>query len=758
MSYDYKGLVKAKRELYYTSESNWGIYECQIIQTKETSEKFSIHEDNVVIKGNMPQLVKGNKYYLTAKEVKDRKFGNQLEIICIANAIDQYPRDPMSKRKVLQELFTSKQVDAMYSACEDPFDLFMNGNTEKLTTIKGCGIKTAAMWAERFNDFIPLNKVYLELEQYELTNTMIKKLLLAYKSADLVIEKVKNNPYCLCEIGGIGWKTADSIAMKGGIKEHSIERVKSFILSYLAEQGSQGYSFVEPAELMAAIVENLGESFPDFTITEAIHSLEKVLFWNKDKTLIGLRRFWDLENKIADEVLRLLNASSDFQYGELEKTIIHNEERQGWSYTDEQISGVKLALENNFVVVMGGAGSGKTSLVGLLLALLGDKYRVAQTALSGRAASRLAEVTHKEGYTIHRLLGYPKGPDEKGKFLYNDDQKLDYDVIIIDEMSMIGGYLFYDLIRSIKSGSKVILLGDTGQLEAIGECNVAHDLLACPSVPRQILTKCHRQALKSAIITQSMKVRAGEQIISRGWVGSTTLGELQDLTLDCYSDASNTYHKVIRHFTECLKKQISIMNLQVLSPVKEKGSASVYQLNLALQEIYNPSGKDEIVVKNVSGMIYGIRVGDKVINTRNSYGVSVAYTDKETDVYNGNIGIVKSINTKNRQMIIDFQDVGIVEMQNAEVNNVELAYAVSVHKYQGSECSNVIVALDFSAYTLLTRELVYTALTRAKSHCILVAQNKALIYAVSNPSTICKRTYLTEILNDRLHPQNKFDF
>lgn len=756
---DFKGTVRVQNEIYYNAKSIWGIYRCSIVAVKQISENFKLEPEDVMIKGMMPQLKIGSDYLLTADIKSDKKYGEQLEVVSIANVVDQYPKTSYDKRRVLNQLFTSKQVDAMYETYSEPYDLFMNGELEKLVKIKGCGTKTAVAWADRFNNFIPLNKIYLELEEYQLTTNMAKKLLKQYRSADIAIEKVKADPYCLCEIDGVGWRTADKIALHSGIGEFSLPRLRSFVVSYLEQRGASGNSYIEPSELMAAILENIGEAVPDLVVTEAIHSLDRRLFWNETKTLIGLRKYWNLENRIADEVMRLLKASSEIQNDRFEEIRQNLENQQGWEFTDEQIEGAKLALKESLVIINGGAGTGKSSLIRLVLALLGKDIRYAQTALSGRAAARLAEVTKTEGYTIHRLLGYLLGPKDKGMFAYHDENQLDYDVIIIDEISMIGGKLFLSLLQAIRNGSKVIMLGDTGQLEAIGECNVAHDLLACESIPKITLTKCHRQAMKSAIITESMKVRLGQPIINNSWSGTETRGELEDFTLDCYSDSSNTYHKTIQHFTKILKIEKDIMNIQVLSPVKTRGNASIFQLNLALQAIYNPKKTDEIVVRNLEGLVYGIKVGDKVINTQNSYGVHLANDeDGVTDIFNGSLGIVKEVNPKTQTMVIDFQDAGVVLIDKETRNNIELAYAVSVHKFQGSECKYVIFALDFSSYSLLTRELVYTAITRAKVHFIMVAQNKALSYAVSHPSTVCKQTYLTDILNARLAPNLKFDF
>lgn len=759
-TYDFKGTVKPLREVYFKSEQDFGIYSCQVMSIQENKSECHLKmKDKITIKGNTMQLRLKEEYDVKASYIDDPKFGKQWNIVSIARTIDQYPTDSIGKRIALKQTFTDRQVDNMYAVLKDPYETFMKGDAASLVQVKGCGMISAGTWMKKFNENIPMHKLYVELSQYDLSTSVMKRLLDQYGSADVAIDQIKKDPYRLCNLKGFGWKTADKIALSGGMDEFSVERIQGFILTYLRQRGEEGYSFVTADELMAAIIENLGEDVPDFRITETIHGLEPRLYWNKEHTIIGLKTYWNLENNIADEIIRLLQAKSNFRYGDYQHVIQRKETYQGWQYTDEQLEGVRLALENNVMIITGGAGVGKSSVVDLILAILGNRYTYAQTALSGRAAARLAEITHKEGSTIHRLLGYPSGDEKYQMMAYNQDNHLPYDVVVVDEISMIGGRLFYYLLRAVRAGAKLILLGDTGQLEAIGECNVAHDLLACPDIPKIKLTKCHRQALKSAIITESIKVSKGIQLAPKDWAGTEIRGELQDLTLDCYSDASNTYHRTVSHFSQLLTVESDIMNIQVLSPLKNKGAASNFQLNMALQELYNPKGNEGEIVLNYSPHeFYGLRRGDKVINTVNNYFVPFAYEDGTTPVYNGNIGIVKEIDVKAKSAIIDFQDVGVVLMDYKMISNVELAYAVSIHKYQGSECKYVIVALDFNAYTLLSRELVYTAITRAKKHLILVTQNKALSYAIQHPATSCKQTYLTDILNLKMHPTKDFEF
>ncbi len=582
---------------------------------------------------------------------------------------------------------------------------------------------------------------------------MIERLLDTYKSADLVIQKVKENPYTLCEVNGIGWKTADRIALAGGMGEYSTSRIESFILHYLNVQGMDGYSYIEPEELMGAIIEAIGEEVPDLSITESIHNLKNKLWWNEEKTKIGLSKYRRLEERIGEELIRLLKSPSNFKYDGWQDIIKHKEHQQGWSYTNQQIEGIKTVLENQVTVVHGLAGTGKSTIVDGILAVL-KGYSFAQCALSGRASARMAEITKKEGFTIHRLLKYPCiDQGAKQMFFYHDENKLPYDVIIIDEISMIDGYIFYYLIRAIKNGAKVIILGDVGQLESIGCLNIAADLIKSEIIPTVHLTEIHRQAQSSAIITESIKVRTGSQLVSKDWVGTELRGKLQDLLIDCYSDKSNTFYKIMQYFATELEKIDNIMDLQIIVPVKDIGNACTWNINIAVQEIYNPydPDKNEIDVFYSKDKIATLRVGDKVINTQNNYDVFLAEDCRKTSVFNGNMGIITEISDSH--MVVDFIDIGKVYIPKKYFKRIELGYAITVHKSQGSQFSRLIVGIDFYSYSLLTKELLYTALTRAQENCILVAENSALRYAASREGVKYKKTHLVEVLHALANPK-----
>lgn len=742
-----KVTCSVERIRFYKNE--WGIIECSINQCK--SGEIKTDKNGIVIfKGVMPQLQEKNLYNITAEYVEDAKYGGQYNILSIFTALDFGTRDPEGQKKFLSSIYTPLQVTNMYEALDNPFKALQDKDVQSLIKIRGCGMDTADRWIRKFEQHIGEARIYTELEDYNLTTNMIKRLMERYKSPDLVIEKVKNNPYVLCnEVKGIGWKTADKIALEGGIGEFSVKRIGAYIVHYLDQSGENGCSWITPDELMGAILEGIGEEVPDANVTEAIHELGEELWWDDDKSKIGLRKYFNIEEKIAKELIRIRDAETKITYSDWEDTIKHLEHRQGWQYTDEQKDGVKAVLDNNIAVVQGLAGTGKSTLVSAMIEVLRN-YSYVQCALSGRASSRMSEITGQEGYTIHRLLGYPLG-DKQG-FEFHDENPLSYDIYILDEISMVDAYLFYYLLRAIPDGAKLVCLGDPGQLESIGCGNIAHDMINSAEIPTVTLTKIHRQAAKSAIITESIKIRNGQQIIEKDWVGTDTRGELQDLYIDCYSDKTNTFYKIVQAFSSLMaQKDFNIMETQIIVPIRNNGSACTYEINNSIQELYNPEDPSKREHNGFSnGKPYILREGDKVMNVVNNYKTS-------PPIYNGNIGIIRTIyydeDLDEEIMIIDFKGIGEVKVPKDAWNNIELGYAITVHKSQGDQANHIIFGIDFTSYSLLTREMIYTGITRAKKKCNLIAQTGALRMAISKEGVSKKQTHLQQCLYDVAHPK-----
>ena len=760
-----KAVVEIENIRFYSRDKNWGIVVCSIDKVLNGTPAFDDRKQ-ITVKGVMAEPNIGGVYNLKGTLVNDAKWGMQYDIVSFCASVPLTTDDKTAQKKYISSLYTPREVEKMYHTLDNPYEVLYNKDTQSLVQISGCGLKVAHRWIHRFHTNLNIAKILLELPEYNLTNNMISKLLKKYSDPELVIEKVKKNPYALMEeVDGIGWKTADKIALDGGLSPWSEERIGGFIIYYLRQCGENGRSWIEPDELLGAILENLGEDVPDFNISITIQNLGDKLWKSDDKTKIGLMRYFNLEMRIAEELIRLRDAESKIdsqEYIGWEDKIKKQEELQGWEFTEEQKRGIELSINNNIMYISGAAGCGKTSLVTGFLKILG-KYDTVQAALSGRAASRMAEITGEEGHTIHRLLGYPCNDDNaKNGFFFHQDNKMPHTVYVIDEISMIGLELFYYLLRAIPSGSKVLLIGDYGQLESIGSGNIAFDILHSESIPSVLLTKIHRQAAKSGIISESTKVRDGIQLVEKDWIGEEIRGELQDLKIKCFLDKSNTYYEVIKAFSKELNDEnFNIYDHQIIVPIKKRGTCNTYELNNAIQELYNDNsdGKKAEVPTYRDGKNLILRVGDKVINRVNNYRTI-------PPIYNGNIGIIKRFEEtydedtgkEHNYMVIDFDGIGEVKVLEEYWKNIDLAYALTTHRTQGSEWDTVIFGFDFSAFSLLTKELVYTGITRAKKKCYLIAQNKALRYATTHSEVKNKQTHLQRCLHDQAHPVFIFNY
>lgn len=722
--------------------------------------------ETIKLKGTTCTLEYGTTYKVFCKLAETHEiYGDTYGLIYISKCIDISSKD--KQKEFLKNVLNENLVEKLFDEYDDVIKLLENRDVKSLMKIKGIGNQVALRMIDEYEESKDYSSIYMELGQLGFTHTFIKKLVDFYKSPDTVIDIVKNNPYDLLRVEGIGFKKADEVACKVGITQYDIRRIKGFLLYYLNDQGEAGRSYLNYQDLMKALYDTLG-----FIPEEIINATAKQMIDNKDVVVldngskIALKKFYDLEKNIMNELFRLqiglvkvvendsnkVNSIHDdyiprsFNIGNWETITENVEEKQGFMFTDEQRAAIKLSLDNHVMALTGGAGVGKTSTANGICSLYSG-YSILACALSGKASVRITEATGLPASTIHRALGY-----QNGEFMFNKENKLAVDIVLIDEATMINGTLFLSLLEAIPTGAKVIIMGDVQQLTPIGNCQVFADILDSNVLPVVKLSKPHRQALRSGIIPTSIKIANQQQIFDGNYTGNVIIGELEDMELDISGKGNDESisDKIIKHFQVELEKFHDVMEVQICVPMRLRGELSCYNLNSKIQSIYNPklSNCNEIEIflekKNDEAKKYIIRAGDKVINTKNNYKCINSEGDT-TPVFNGNMGIVKEIE-KNGMCTIDFIGVGEVLFTKSDCKNLELGYACTVHKLQGSGFCSTIVGLDNSSYIMNNSELLYTAITRAKKYCILVANNYAVVKAIQTKEVKTKQTFLKDML------------
>lgn len=743
------------------TDGEFGIFSAMVIQCLDDTV---YNQSYIKLKGVCPNVEYGRTYkiYCSLCETNEQ-YGDTYEILFMCSCADMSTKD--KQKEFLRHVLPQKIVDGLFEMYNDVIPLLENKDMDALTKVKGIGVNTGLRILNLYEESKDYSSLYVELGQLGLTVNFVKRLVDFYHSPDRVVEIIRKNPYQLVEVDGIGFKKADDVACKTGIEKYDIRRVVGFIKYYLNEQGESGKSYLHYTELMKAIFDNL-EFVPDNTIKAAanllVSSNEIMLFDNNEK--IALHKFYNLELNILIELYRLqageiqiidsdtiidsksLNVCSEknCELSEVEEKIKDIELKQGFDFTEEQRQAILMGTTNNVVLITGGAGVGKSATANGILKLY-PNATVLACALSGKAAVRITEITGFPASTIHKALGYMDG-----KFTYTKEEPLDVDVVLIDEATMINGTLFLSLLEAIPTGAKVIIMGDIQQLTPIGNCQVFNDVLNSDKLPIVKLTKPHRQALRSGIVPTSIKIANQEQLFDSKFKGNIVLGELQDMELDIEIDSKNLDDKVINHFKTEMDKYHNILEVQICVPMKLRGAVSCYNLNKRLQDMYNPkfSTENEIRVKLTSQKEdkreYIIREGDKVINTKNNYK-TVNELGSITPIFNGNIGIVKQI-FDNGSCCVDFAEIGDVFLKRKDVDNLELAYACTIHKCQGSQFLSTIVAIDNSSYIMNNSELLYTAITRARKYCVLIGNNSAIRKAIQTKEMKTKQTFLKDML------------
>ena len=649
-------------------------------------------------------------------------------------------------------ILTQKQLNNLIKAYpQNPIKPLEDRDLNALTKVSGIGERTAYKLITRFESCRDKGKAYVELATYGITATMINKLVEHYESPDIAVAKIKENPYLLIEdVTGIGFSKADEIALKGGLDKFDWKRCKAYIIHYFRERASEGHSFVLYDELVDAVEQEL-EGMPYESIQEAMRNLEKEgKIWFKDTgddILVALKYYYMLESNVAKHLKRLMEAPSnlDINKEEAMRRIGEQEAKQGWKFTEQQLEGIFTAMNNNVTIIRGYGGTGKSSCVTGLLACADEDYRFKQCALSGKASVNLTDITGQEGYTIHRLL---EVDPITGRFNHNEYFPLLTDLVILDEGSMVDVALFESLIQAIPTGAKLIILGDTNQLESIGVGNILLDMIDSGEVPVVTFDKVHRQGAKSAIIGESIKIAQGQKPVGYGWEGTNVLGELKDLKyigFTCDRDSKKpTIDLIMKEFKTLYNECKDISQIAVIVPTRERGTGCL-PINILIQDYVLPPLEKRGFHCSCGG--YDIYKGDKVINLKNARP-RPNQAIVSAPIYNGNMGEVIEVGFD--YLKVDFYNIGEVYIYKSHLENIALGYAITVHKSQGSTIPYTISAIDFSHFSMLTRQLVYTTMTRAKKKCVMIFETNALIKAINTNKITQKDTFLYYFLTGEL--------
>jgi exodeoxyribonuclease V alpha subunit len=605
---------------------------------------------------------------------------------------------------------------------------------EKLGQVEGIGKKRLEMIWKAWEDQKEIRDVMLFLQGHGVSSGYATKIFKQYGSRS--IQVVKENPYRLAtDIFGIGFITADQIAEKLGFDKNSRLRAEAGILYVLNRLSDEGHVYFPYDALLEKCVEVL-EVQPE-QIAEALEvvaSEKRVIIedmktppdhGSTDARGVYLTRFHVSETGVAQQLKVLLGARKSIREIDPNKAVSWVQQRLSISLATDQIRAIKGAVENKALVITGGPGTGKTTIINAILTIfLRLNIRMLLAAPTGRAAKRMSEITGRESKTIHRMLEYSL---QKGGFQKNAESPLDCDLLVVDEASMIDTVLMYHLLKAIPPNATFILVGDVNQLPSVGAGNVLADIIASGSVPVVELRDIFRQARESQIVVNAHRINSGLlPVLNR------SRDRLDDFYFIERDNPDEVLGEIIQLVTERLPARFRLDPfdaIQVLTPM-HKGSVGAANLNLALQKALNPAG---------DGVARGdriVRIHDKVMQIRNNY-------DKE--VFNGDMGRVVKVDPELREVVISFDGREIPYDYN-DLDEIVLSYAVSVHKSQGSEYPAVIVPLVMQHYMLLQRNLIYTAVTRGRKLVILVGSKKALAIAVNNNKIRKRYTRLRERL------------
>lgn len=711
--------------------------------------------DDIILVGTFSFISEGEYVKAYGEYTSHPLYGEQLQV-------SRYeiiePKDAVAMERYLAsgaikgiKEATARKIVSKFG--EDTFRI-IECEPERLAEIKGISEKKAREIGAQFEEKRDLREAMIFLQKYGISTTYAVKIhkYYGYRMYDIIRE----NPYKLAEdISGIGFKLADEIASKVGINVDSDFRIRAGIMYVLNLASGAGNIYlpkdmlkIKVAELLMTDISTLDVQLENLQVERKIIMKEVESEENVDKkeTIVYSASLYYTELNCA-RMLMDLNIKYDVTYDKIKKRLNRTMENIDIELDEHQRMAVLEAIRNGITIITGGPGTGKTTTINTIIRMFEqDNLNILLAAPTGRAAKRMSETTKRPAQTIHRLLEISGARDsEEDKFLFerNEENPLEADVIIIDEMSMVDINLMNSLLKAIPIGTRLILVGDVNQLPSVGPGNVLKDIIKSHNFNVVMLTKIFRQATESDIVTNAHKINAGESI------------KLDNKSKDFFmlqrQDTNTILGVVVSLVRDKMPQYVNAKpyDIQVLTPMK-KGELGVEKLNQVLQNYLNPAkpGKEE---KEAHGCIF--RENDKVMQIKNNYQIEWeirsefnTLVDNGTGVFNGDVGIIKEINTFAEIVKVIFDEGKIVEYKFSQLDELELAYAITIHKSQGSEYPAVVMPIFMGPRMLMNRNLLYTAVTRAKKCVTIVGSSNMVQLMIDNESEQKRYTSLDKRL------------
>lgn len=690
-------------------------------------------EDEITCVGIFSTIAEGENIEATGDYTDHPTYGTQFKVVSFE---EKAPED----QEAIERYLGSGAIKGIGLAMaarivrrfrEDTFRI-IEEEPERLAEVKGISERKAMEIASQVNEKRDLRQAMIFLQQFGITMNLAVKIYNKYGQE--VYGILKENPYRLADdIEGVGFRTADDIAAKAGIRTDSDFRVRSGILYTLLQASGEGHTFLPQEELTAKTSELLGidkdiieKNYMDLSIERKI-----IMKQSGEQTQIYSASFYYMEANTAT-MLRELDIAYDVADAEIEQRIHNIEKQTGMQLDEHQVQAVKEAVRNGLLVITGGPGTGKTTTINTIIRYFEmEGMDIFLAAPTGRAAKRMSETTGFEARTIHRMLELNGGMEGSAGFERNETNPLETDLVIIDEMSMVDITLMNSLLKAIAPGTRLILVGDINQLPSVGPGSVLKDIIQSEAFNVVMLTKIFRQASTSDIIVNAHKINRGEEV------------SLDNKSMDFFFlkryEADIIINVVLQLVKQKLPKFVDATpyDIQVLTPMR-KGLLGVERLNGILQQYLNPPDKSKRE-KEHGDMVF--REGDKVMQTKNNYqleweirtkfGLTV---DKGMGIFNGDMGIITEINDFAETMTVEFDEGRKVEYSYKLLDELELAYAITIHKSQGSEYPAVVIPLLSGPSMLMNRNLLYTAVTRARKCVTLVGNDATFNQMIRNTS------------------------